>query len=55
MNLKIKVANRLIGEEEPAFIIAEAGSNHNGKLSQAKELIDAASRGGVDAVKFQLL
>ncbi|OGW97626.1 MAG: hypothetical protein A2Z81_09705 [Omnitrophica WOR_2 bacterium GWA2_45_18] len=54
MNLKIKVANRLIGEEEPAFIIAEAGSNHNGKLSQAKELIDAASRGGVDAVKFQL-
>jgi len=28
---KIKVGNRLIGEGEPCFIIAEAGSNHNGK------------------------
>jgi len=28
---KIKVGNRLIGEDEPCFIVAEAGSNHNGK------------------------
>lgn len=35
------------------FIIAEAGVNHNGSLSMAKELIDAASEAGADAVKFQ--
>lgn len=35
------------------FIIAEAGSNHNGSFKQAMSLIDVASRAGVDAVKFQ--
>jgi len=28
---KIKVGNRLVGEGEPCFIVAEAGSNHDGK------------------------
>lgn len=35
------------------FIIAEIGINHNGDLSIAKKLIDAASDAGFDAVKFQ--
>lgn len=35
------------------FIIAEAGVNHNGKLSMALKLCDAAKDSGVDAVKFQ--
>jgi N-acetylneuraminate synthase/N,N'-diacetyllegionaminate synthase len=35
------------------FIIAEAGVNHNGNLELAKQLIDAASNAGADAVKFQ--
>ena len=35
------------------FIIAEAGVNHNGSLSLAKQLIDAAVDAGTDAVKFQ--
>lgn len=34
-------------------IIAEAGVNHNGDLNLAFELIDAASAGGADYVKFQ--
>ena len=38
---------------EKVFIIAEAGVNHNGHLSMAKELIDIASKSGADAVKFQ--
>ncbi|WP_312431209.1 N-acetylneuraminate synthase [Lacrimispora sp.] len=35
------------------MIIAEAGVNHNGDLSIAKQLVDAASVIGADAVKFQ--
>ncbi len=46
--------NKLIDEEEPCFIIAEAGSNHNGSLEQAKKLIDVATEAGADAVKFQI-
>ena len=35
------------------YIIAEAGVNHNGDISLAKELILAAADAGADAVKFQ--
>lgn len=35
------------------LIIAEAGVNHNGNISLAKELIDVAVQAGVDYVKFQ--
>lgn len=35
------------------FIIAEAGVNHNGDLSLAKQLVDVAVLAKVDAVKFQ--
>jgi N,N'-diacetyllegionaminate synthase len=36
-----------------SYIIAEAGVNHNGVLSYAKELIKSAKDCGADAVKFQ--
>jgi len=51
---KIKIGDRPIGEGEPCFIIAEAGSNHNGSLEQAKKLIDVAAEANADAVKFQI-
>ena len=35
------------------LIIAEAGVNHNGSLSTAKRLGDAAAEAGVDIIKFQ--
>lgn len=35
------------------FIIAEAGVNHNGSLTMAKQLVDVARQAGADAVKFQ--
>ena len=51
--MKIKIGGKLIGAGNPCFIIAEAGVNHNGKLSLAKKLVDKAKEAGVDAVKFQ--
>ena len=49
----IKIANKVIGKNQPTFIIAEAGVNHNGRLDLAKKLVDIAVDAGCDAVKFQ--
>ncbi len=35
------------------YIIAEAGVNHNGSISLAKKLVDAAFEAGADSIKFQ--
>ncbi len=53
LNKSITINNRKIGKGEPAYIIAEAGLNHNGSLKLAKQLVDAAIEVGCDAVKFQ--
>ena len=50
----IKIDNRNIDEDSPAYIIAEAGSNHDGDYDQALKLIDTAVAAGADAVKFQI-
>lgn len=42
-----------ITDKALTFVIAEAGSNHNGDLGKAKELVDAAAAAGADAIKFQ--
>ena len=38
---KIKVGNRYIGDNEPVFVIAEIGINHNGLVEVAKKMIEA--------------
>lgn len=49
----MKIMDRLVGYEEPVYIIAEIGINHNGDIEIAKKLIDVAVEAGCDAVKFQ--
>jgi N-acetylneuraminate synthase len=50
---RIQIGERNVGLQEPCFIIAEAGSNHNGNFDQALRLIDVAREAGAEAVKFQ--
>ena len=49
----VKIANSLIGDKQPCYIVAEIGINHNGDTELAKKLIDVAVDAGCDAVKFQ--
>lgn len=49
----VKIADKLVGESQPTFIIAEIGINHNGSLDLAKKMIAGAASAGADAVKFQ--
>lgn len=51
--MKIKIGDKYIGADEPVFIIAEIGINHNGDMELAKKLIDISALAGCDAVKFQ--
>ena len=49
----VKIADKVIGDGNPCFIIAEIGINHNGSVALAKKMIDMAVIAGCDAVKFQ--
>lgn len=49
----IRIGERIVGKDQPCYIIAEAGVNHNGNLRLAKKLVKAAAKAGADAVKFQ--
>lgn len=49
----VKIANKMVGDGYPCFIIAEIGINHNGSVDLAKKMIDIAVTTGCDAVKFQ--
>jgi N-acetylneuraminate synthase len=49
----LKIGNKLVGDGQPCYIIAEIGINHNGNIDLAKRLISVAVAAGCDAVKFQ--
>jgi sialic acid synthase SpsE/protoporphyrinogen oxidase len=52
-NKIVKINNKNVGSGHKAFLIAEIGLNHNGSMSMAKKLVDAAILAGADAVKLQ--
>ena len=49
----ISISRRVVGRQQPCFVMAEAGVNHNGDVALAHKLIDAAAEARVDAIKFQ--
>ena len=51
--LDILIGDRVIGSGSRVFVVAEIGINHEGSVSQAVRLIDAAAESGADAVKFK--
>lgn len=53
MPKSVRIGSSLVGPGQPCFIVAEVGINHNGDLTLAKRLVDAAIFAGCNAVKFQ--
>jgi len=53
MNSFIEISGRKIGEDYKPLVIAEIGINHEGSLSVAKQMVDAAKRAGVEMIKHQ--
>jgi sialic acid synthase SpsE len=51
----MRIGSRKIGNGNPCFIVAEAGSAHQGELSRAFALIDTAAGARADCVKFQVI
>ena len=49
----VKIGNKLVGERQPCYVVAEIGINHNGSLETAKKLIKVSRDAGCSAVKFQ--
>ena len=47
------IGKNSIGDNQPVYVIAEIGLNHNGSVDIAKQLIDVAVEAGAQAVKFQ--
>ncbi|MBS3134099.1 N-acetylneuraminate synthase family protein [Candidatus Woesearchaeota archaeon] len=50
---EIKIGNKFIGKNNPTFVIAEAGCNHDCILERGRQLIIKAAENGADAIKFQ--
>jgi len=51
--MQVQLGNRVVGDGQPCFVLAEIGINHNGEVQLAKRLVDVASLAGCEAVKFQ--
>jgi sialic acid synthase SpsE len=50
---EILIGDRRVGPDQPPFLIAEAGINHNGDAARAMEMVRVAKVAGADAIKFQ--
>lgn len=51
---EVVIGGTVVNDDSPAYVIAEIGNNHQGRTSDAIELIAMAHRSGAQAVKFQV-
>jgi N-acetylneuraminate synthase len=49
----IQIDGRLIGPNQPPYVVAELSANHNGSLDRALQTINMALKMGANAVKLQ--
>jgi len=49
----ISINDRIIGDGQAPYIIAELSGNHNGSMDRALALVDISAEAGADAVKLQ--
>tara|TARA_Y100000590_G_scaffold18275_1_gene21765 strand:+ start:28077 stop:29132 length:1056 start_codon:yes stop_codon:yes gene_type:complete len=54
MKKNFLIEKRKVGLNQPTFLIAEIGSNHNRDKKTVKKLIQKAAEAGFDSVKFQI-
>ena len=47
------VNGRVVGSDQPVYVVAEISGNHNGDINRAIKLIELANDCGADAVKIQ--
>ncbi len=53
MSKTIRIGKRIVGDEQPTYIIAEMSANHLQNYERAKNIILAAKKAGADAIKLQ--
>jgi N-acetylneuraminate synthase len=49
----MQIGSRALGPDQPPFVIAEIGINHEGDAAKARRMIDDAAAAGCECVKFQ--
>ena len=49
----VTIGERVVGEDNPTYFIAEIAANHDGDFDRAHALIQLAAEAGADAAKFQ--
>jgi len=54
MTSTISINGRIVGEDHPPYVIAEACINHEGDIRVAREMVFHARAAGCDAIKFQM-
>ncbi len=53
MAQQFEIKDRMVGGEDPAYIVAEMSANHNQEYDRAVQIVEAAAEAGADAIKLQ--
>jgi pseudaminic acid synthase len=53
MNETIRIGRRLVGADQPVYVVAEMSGNHQQRYDRAVKIVRAAKDAGADAIKLQ--